>query len=369
VRQRKYWGRCISHGGSDIAAFVSDHFGEPHRKVLLVAGAGFDPRAQAVARVLTSAVKRPLSGVFIREERAGAEPVLKQKADHNTAELLALAPDAKVLSVDIFATDGAVVGGRRIVDSLNAVTIAQDCTDIVVDFSALSLGIAYPATKFFIDAVQALAGQGPQFPNLHVMVADSPSVDASITSVSSDKIEAIHGFKGEFSLEARARAAKLWLPQLRKDKRLVLGRIHRFVDPADVCPVLPFPSRDPRVGDRLIDHFREEFESSWAIDAHDIVFADERDPLDLYRAILDIHDARERVFRDIGGSLTVLTPMGSKVLSVGALMAAVERGFPVIYCEALSYSLSGAPQPPDTSELIHVWLLGEAYAGLNRGEL
>lgn len=368
MKRDKFWNRCISHSGDDVAGFAKVHFGEPHRKTLLIAGAGFDPRAKAVAETLVSA-SNALSAILVREERPGADPALRVLADANAADLVSLMPGAKVEAVDIFAADGAAVGGRAVVTKLNSIVKLADYTDVVVDFSALSIGIAYPTTRFLIESLRASGPSDSGKPNVHVMVSDCPDVDSAITSVSSDKIEAIHGFKGEFSLGARTSSAKLWLPQLRPDKRLVLGRIHRFVDPADVCPVLPFPSRSPHSADNLIEQFREEFESTWAVDAHDIIYAHEKDPLDLYRAILDIDDVRERVFREVGGSLTILSPSGSKVLSVGALMAAVERNFPVIYCEALSYSLKGEQMSQHKSELMHVWLLGEAYAGLPRGDL
>ncbi len=34
----------------------------------------------------------------------------------------------------------------------------------------------------------------------------------------------------------------------------------------------------------------------------------------------------------------ILSPMGGKIPSVGALMAALERQFPVVYVEALAYN-------------------------------
>ena len=68
------------------------------------------------------------------------------------------------------------------------------------------------------------------------------------------------------------------------------------------------------------------------------VYADEMNPLDFYRTVLRIDDGRHQVFEGIGGSLLVLSPIGSKVLAIGGMMAAIERDLPVMYVEALSYS-------------------------------
>jgi hypothetical protein len=173
----------------------------------------------------------------------------------------------------------------------------------------------------------------------------------------------VFGFKGELGLYEHSEVTVLWLPQLTGNRQKALQRIHAALtsqQEVDVCPILPFPSRRARRADELIEHFQEEFESVWRIDAHDIVYVDERNPVDLYRTALDIDDARKRVFRKLGGSMTVLSPFGSKVLSLGALMAALERDFPVMYVETLAYA-TNVDDAEDHGELVHVWLHGEAY--------
>jgi hypothetical protein len=77
-------------------------------------------------------------------------------------------------------------------------------------------------------------------------------------------------------------------------------------------------------------------------------------------------DSRKRVFAEIGGSQIILSPVGSKALAVGALMAALDRDFTIMYVEALGYSADfarlDAVRETQTAELVHVWLSGEAYA-------
>jgi hypothetical protein len=104
-------------------------------------------------------------------------------------------------------------------------------------------------------------------------------------------------------------------------------------------------------------------ESGWQVDPRNIVYADEKSPLDLYRAILRIDDARKIIFEGIGSHI-VLSPIGSKLLSMGALLAAVERDFPVIYVEAIAYKVDFAlleKRRQESGTLVHLWLKGEAY--------
>lgn len=110
--------------------------------------------------------------------------------------------------------------------------------------------------------------------------------------------------------------------------------------------------------------FLAELEDIWEVDTRNIVYADEENPLDLYRTILRIDDERQPVFEDFGGSLLVLSPLGSKVLALGALMAALERDFPVYYVEALGYDVDwekADEADPGVLAMRHIWLCGDAY--------
>ena len=123
--------------------------------------------------------------------------------------------------------------------------------------------------------------------------------------------------------------------------------------------------RNPRLPDELIEHYGDELENTWQVDARDVVYASERGPLDLYRTILRMDDARRRVFAEVGGSQIILSPVGSKGIAVGALMAALERDFTMIYVEALGYTVDLArldeARAGRSGDLVHVWLHGEAY--------
>ena len=234
----------------------------------------------------------------------------------------------------------------------------EGVTDLVVDLSALSVGTSFPMVRYLVERIEH--GKGP--PNLHLFVAHDPELDAAIQSVPSDAPGYVHGFKGGSTLDGSAAAAKLWLPQLASGRGGALSRLHAFVDPHDTCPILPFPAADPRLGDSLAEEFLTELETGWSVDTRNIVYADEGDPLDLYRTILRLDDLRKPVFQEVGGSLLVLSPLGSKVTALGALMAALERDLPVAYLESIGYDLDGSVVTTSKGpNLVHVWLEGDVY--------
>jgi hypothetical protein len=150
-----------------------------------------------------------------------------------------------------------------------------------------------------------------------------------------------------------------------------LEEVHKFVAPHAVCPILPFPAVSPRSPDRLIEDYGELFHpSAWDVDSRDLIYAHEKSPVDLYRTILRIDNARQRVFAGTGGSQLILSPVGSKALALGMLMAALDRGFAVVLIESLMYNPAPAVLDMKTiprGELVHIWLHGEAYSAGRTG--
>ena len=350
------WDPCIAHRGPETDAFVAEYFSDSGRSTLLIAGAGFDPRATELATRL-GAASASVRAVLFKENRAKSAQGLVERAIANTDALKTAIAECVIVSVDIFGADGAVIGGRSVVTLLSRQKFTG-ITDVVVDISALSVGTSFPIIRYLVERIER--GMGPK--NLHLFVAHDPRLDAEIQSIPTDAPGYVHGFKGGSTLDSLAAASRLWLPQLAAGRRGALGRLHVFVSPDDTCPILPFPAENPRLGDALAEEYLAELEDGWSVDTRNIVYADEEDPLDLYRTILRLDDLRKPVFREVGGSLLVLSPLGSKVMALGALMAALERDLPVAYLEAIGYDLGeSVPTGIAAPNLVHIWLEGDVY--------
>jgi hypothetical protein len=362
------WDPAVSHRGADAEAFIRDYFGQGDRRVLLIGGAGFDPRAIRVCELVAGAVAGRARGFFIREERPRSDSPLLDRAERNIERLRGLVDSYDQDSIEIISGDGAVVGGHRIGPCIRNKCDFSDCTDVVVDVSALSKGISFPLVRGLLDgSVVGTAPLGRRL-NIHVTVLNESRTDALIVGEASDRAEVIVGFQGRLEHDETQNAARLWLPQLTQEAgtHAVLHRIYQRIGPqVVVCPILPFPAFHPRHPDELVEFHAQALQNEWQVDARDFVYADEKSPLDLYRTILRIDDARHRVFAEVGGSLSILSPIGSKALAVGALMAAVERDFPVVYVESTGYSVDldqiDSIHGHATGEIIHVWLDGEVY--------
>lgn len=350
------WTPCVAHRGSEVNEFLYSYFAESDRRIFLVAGAGFDPRACAVTIKLADA-KTSVRALLIQEERPNPPPFQLDRASENQRRLVNSLAESQVESVEIFGSDNAVVGGRNVVDALNRQRL-EGTTDVVVDMSALSVGTGFPIIRYFVQHISA----GREALNLHVFVSHSPRLDAAIRSIASDSPSYVHSFIGRATLSDTADAARLWLPQLASRRRAALERLYGFVGPHDVCPIMPFPASDPRLGDTLAEEYMEEFESAWSVDARNIVYAHEEDPLDLYRTILRLDDLRRQVFLKAGGSMLVLSPLGGKAMALGALLAALERNLPIAYLESIGYMIDESSMAEiEEPNLIHLWLEGDVY--------
>lgn len=357
------WDPCVWHRAQETDSFINDYFACKDRKVLLVAGAGFDPRATAFSQRLSD-VTSNVSAYLIQEERPDPVSELIDRANVNIIEIKKYIPDLRLEPVDIFDKDNAVIGGRNIVKAISQQAF-DGISDIVVDISAMSIGISFPLVRYLIERI----AKGSPAINLHLFVMPNAVLDESIIPIAGDTVGCVHGFRGKWALDESANAAKLWLPQLAFGRRQALQRIYDFVAPDDTCPILPFPSSRPRLGDELGEHYLTELESTWEVDPRNVIYAAEDDPLDLYRTVLRIDDLRRPVFEDFGGSQLVLSPTGSKILALGALMAALERELPVVYLESIGYEYKATTstvvqQISLDAKFSHIWLAGDAYSNV-----
>ncbi|MCA9464392.1 MAG: hypothetical protein KC643_02960 [Nitrospira sp.] len=358
---------CVAHYDDEVLTFFHQYFGNNARTCLHIGGAGFDPRSADIVQCLSKILKERLVVCLIKEERPNPDPKLIFRANANLQNIRENCNNLEVEKIDIFSSDdNAVTGGRNAISSISKIDFSK-YTDVVIDMSALSMGVSYPIVSFFYKNAKTIKPG----PNVHLALISNPELDSLINSIPNDRYSEVHGF-ALHDLMGDAEKARLWLPFLSENKEHVLEMIHAGIAPHDTCPILPFPSEDPQKGDRIAfgvlssiqANLGGPLENEWGLDLKDFVYADERKPLDIYRTILRIDDERKPVFETFGGSTIILSPLGSKMPTIGALMAAMERQFPVVYVEALGYNVDWCKIDKlnrSESRMAHIWLWGDAY--------
>jgi hypothetical protein len=176
------------------------------------------------------------------------------------------------------------------------------------------------------------------------------------------------GFSGQLTSESTANIPRVWFPVLGEGQAARLERIRAELDPDEICPVIPFPSRDPRRGDRLIEEYRQLLFDDFRVEPTNILYASEYNPFEAYRQLYGAIDRYRDSLSDLGGCKVFVSPLSSKLLSIGALLACYDHranaggtdrvnvGIP--YVESATYG-----EPSDTVEaatqLYSLWIRGE----------
>jgi hypothetical protein len=357
---RDHWSNCITHLDTEVVGFVRSYFGEEDRRCLVVAAAGFDPRSQTIAMMLSETLGDRLTGLFIREERGGPDTGLQGQADANEAALQRIVPHCRVERIQIFGDDGAAIGGSRVAAMLADFEVDPLITDIVLDLSALSIGIGFPVARMLLLDCEQVSNR-----SFHIFIVSNPELDDRISSEPAERAMPVKGFSGVGRLPQTLDAARIWIPQLAKGRKADLTTISLAIGECyKICPVLPFPARDPRRADALIGEYENELVNEWQVDPRDIVYVSERNPLDSYRTISTLKERYDRTMEGTYETHMILSPIGSKVMAAGALMAAIEHDLTVHYIETARYKFDSPPisdsgAPPDL--MVHVLLSGPAY--------
>ena len=330
------------------------------RRILFILGLGFDPRCLKglEGMIRAGAIPHGCKAVEYGSGRLDRDEGLIARAESNKQRFEATLTNDKVEKVPIrtLSADGRYVGGRRIVEAFNSPRIYEGYTDVVVDISALPPGLYFP----LIGTLLQLSANS--FPNLHVVVTDDPTVDASIVAEGGDRAEMIVGFESGTDRVATADPLHVWAPVLGEKAHAQLRAISNHRDWTLIHPILPFPSRNPKSGDELVTSYHDLLFDEWQIEPEDFIYADEQNPFDVYRALVNLSISVRSSLNSIGTPQVFVSSLSSKLMSLGVLLAAFEKKLGVVHVQPSSYFIETSNCEESDGELHEVWLTGEPYA-------
>lgn len=343
-----------SRGQEECDQFFRD-FISPHRSVLFISTLGFSDLCLYFPQLLASYSN--IDYLFLVERRPEVSEIIQSAADRNRDVLNALLAGRNLWfrEVEVVADDTANIAGRNAARVCSAVS-NRGYTDVFVDATTMSRGVCFPIVKQAHEMTKSLSR------NAHVLVAGRPLEPLNATSMSSDAPQYIHGFQADMDTDNVRDAIKLWIPQLSEGSIASLMRMHKILEPHETCPILPFPADNPRRGDQLLRIFQQPILNDWDVNLLDVIYAQESDPTDVCETITRIHNGRKTAFENSTKrpARTVLSPAGTRIGSVGMLLATLRLDLPIMYEESIGYvsDLSSLPVLLDTppSHLWHVWL-------------
>ena len=369
------WEYYLIHRNAVFSEFWKGHLSEKDRNVLFVLGLGFDPRTCSGLRaVLDAGGGGERECLLIEYDEGATSPSreymdLVEKNRQRVSDLLQDRGAIKSCPLKMWSPDGRRIGARAASNLFRACSELEKYSDIIVDIGAMPRGIYFPIiTKllYLMDSSDERNG-GRISANLHVIVAEDVRLDTRIREEGIDENAGyLHGFSSDLELEASTNIPKVWIPVLGEGKEAQLIRIYDHVNPDEICPIIPSPSIDPRRGDALILEYMELLFDKFRVEPRNILYAAEKNPFEVYRQIyrtsIHYHDA----LKAVGGCRVVVSAVSSKLLSIGALLAAYElkhAGYPIgiSNVESHGYRMESPDDAANREELFSLWLAGECY--------
>lgn len=352
---------CIAHSGTDASEFIG--YLSASETVLFIGAVGLEQASMYCATRFASG--KNVSFKFLVESRPSVPVALIQLGQqHETYLKSQVSGTADFVKLEVISLDGATTGGRNVTIQAQPWFTENAYSDVVIDVTGMSRGVFFPLVKLACEM-----GQEYGF-NVHVVAATNDNPSVKVRSEASDRAEWMHGFQGDIEFDRNSDDLKLWVPQLTQNALNQADLMQRHIQPtpAEVCPIIPFPSRAPRRGDELMSEYADLLFNRWEGNLLNVMYAHESDPIDVYRSIHRMHANRELVFNGAAGgkrATTVLSPAGGRLGSVGMLLAAIDLSLPILYVETVRYNAEG-PVPPSVAVaeptcLWHIWLVGHVY--------
>ena len=338
---------------------------EPRRRGLLIAGRGIDPRT-VVGPTTIKGSGFPITACWLIRlvepfENPG-RPRSQVAAGHEDI-LRGIFGDTAfdVKEIQVLNENGRLVGSAQIRSLLSDLEWLPSFTDIIVDITALPTSVSFPLLGMLIAFSDTASKDTAAAFNLHCIVCENPDIDEIIVSDGGDVAEYIDPFRGRGGLAGGPDPVTIWAPVLGERQAVSLGKIYEMISPVEVKPFLPFPSRNPRRADDLVSAYRLTLFDTWQVDPRGFIYADERDPFDIYRQIGELAEDYQQFLKPLGSTNTVVSSHSSKLLSLGVLLAAFEHKLAVAHVEPTGYRMEGASVSDEANEMFEIWLTGDAY--------
>jgi hypothetical protein len=93
---------------------------------------------------------------------------------------------------------------------------------------------------------------------------------------------------------------------------------------AEICPILPHPSKNPRRGDELLSEYNSLLFTQRTTPTSNIFYVSESHPFEVYRQLLQAMLRYRATMKLIGKCRLVVTPLARKLITVGSALACFE---------------------------------------------
>lgn len=382
------WQHYVLRRGLSIQPMWDSMFERRPIRLLYVTGEGFDIRAHGVLDSFVTNVRESQPHI----ERATLLLVgfkgyelsedLRLETTRNGAAMASTFSEigeSRRLTVDSSVTGNGDVSAstalRQGAEKVLAYVDGQ--TDIVLDVSSMPRVVYMTLLTGILHRIlgenrdqRSLFGKGVNF---QVLVGEDPVLDSAISSEDpSNDLILIPGFASALHAESVQDWPIVWFPILGEGKVGQMEKVMQLAIPtnAEICPVLPHPSRDLRRADRLLVQYRQSLIDVRGTPMSSILLAHESHPFEAYRQLYNAMSRYRESMRILGGCRLVVTPLASKLITIGAALACFEMrpseadadyGVAIPYAEPTRYDVPIEVLRATKPEISAMLLTGQAY--------
>jgi hypothetical protein len=384
------WQHYVFRRGMGVSNLWDRFFRDRPLNLLYIGGRGFDPRAQTtlatfVRSIVSSGAKVEAAELLlVGFKRYELDDDLKVATEENAiflrdefsilGQTSELDMDARTEGEDELSTSNAL---RKCVEAI--VARIPDRTDIVLDVSslpriaylAIMTGLLYRLVPDKI-APNALAAGGV---NLQVLVAEDSRLDSAIRSEDPNAdLVTIPGFSTAMYAESMQDWPMVWFPILGENRvgqlNMVMNAAAAISGDAEICPIIPHPSRGLRRAERLLIEYKPLLFDKLQIPVSNALYVSESNPFETYRQLLGAMERYRKSLAILGGCRLAVTPLSSKLVTLGAGLACFEMrlgklddcGVAMPYAEPMRYVASKSDLAHAKPEIACLVLTGAAYA-------
>jgi hypothetical protein len=367
----------LIEGEESVRAFWAERCREQElRSLVVVLGEGFDRRmCLGVEAIRAACPAVSLRGILLALGRTGSTSGEMPEQTRLNLARLGKVPNFEFSRVEIArkTVEGKRIASESVFKKFQDLSQFDGASDVIIDISSLPRDIFMTLIAVLLARIDSAQPASRFSPSLHILAAESPSIDRAIrVDGIAEDLTFIQGFRGGFDIESSGHLPKVWIPILGERRLAQLAKLYMDLNPAEVCPLVPFPAIHLRRADALIGDYHGLLFDTFRVEPRNIIYAAEDNPFQVYREIRRTALDYRETLTPLGGAKIFVSPLSSKLTTVGALLACYELRHG-LGSDCLEYvgiahvpgeghwEEHGTPEPTDV-RLFSIWIAGEAYA-------
>jgi hypothetical protein len=349
-----------------------------NEKLLFILGKGFDPRMNLALRSLMEScpnINIECWMITFDEGANSSSHKYSELVDENLLELGGLLSSRKLAEKkikiwDIQGKKRTRVGDQQASRLISGFDEISEFSDIIVDVSALPRGVYFS----FIGRLLALVDYQKadiSKPNIYVSIAENASIDSKIREFDPGEVYYPRGFGGGVELASEHQKPLIWFPILGEERKAHTTKAFEKITETkdrlyEICPTLPFPSKDPRRSDTVLINHHSILFDEFTIEPQNITYIPEQNPFESYIQLSQAILNYKKSLKILSGCKAVISPFSSKILSIAALLTAYENqeDVAILNVDSDGYEIDDEKELKKMggeSELILTWLSGIPY--------